>query len=143
MGRALELARRAGAAGDVPIGAVVVAPDGSIAGEGGNVREAVGDPTGHAEIVARRAAAAALGRWRLDGCTLVVTLEPCPMCAGAAALARVARIVLGAWDPKAGACGSVWDVVRDRRALHRVEVVGGVRQDECAGVLQGFFEHRR
>ncbi|QQS02660.1 MAG: nucleoside deaminase [Austwickia sp.] len=143
MGRALELARGAVATGDVPIGAVVVDPAGRVVGEGRNVREACGDPTGHAEIVALRAAAGALGTWRLDGCSLVVTLEPCPMCAGAAALARVARIVLGAWDPKAGACGSVWDVVRDRRALHRVEVVGGVREAECAALLVDFFGERR
>lgn len=143
MGRALALAAGATATGDVPIGAVVVDPAGAVVGEGCNVREAYGDPTGHAEIVALRAAAAALGRWRLDGCTLVVTLEPCPMCAGAASLARVDRIVLGAWDPKAGACGSVWDVVRDRHALHRVEVVGGVREDECARLLLGFFGDRR
>ena len=143
MGRALELAREASATGDVPVGALVVDAAGTIVGEGRNVREATGDPTGHAEIVALRAAAAALGRWRLDGCTLVVTLEPCPMCAGAAGLARVDRIVLGAWDPKAGACGSVWDVVRDPQALHRIEVVGGVREGECAELLRGFFTDRR
>lgn len=143
MARALALAREATATGDVPIGAVVVDPSGTIVGEGRNVREAYGDPTGHAEILALRAAAATLGTWRLDGCTLVVTLEPCPMCAGAASLSRLARIVLGAWDPKAGACGSVWDLVRDRRALHRVEVVGGVRAAECAGLLRDFFDPRR
>lgn len=143
MGQALQLAAAAGAAGDVPIGAVVIGPDGEVLGEGYNVREVDHDPTGHAEIVALRAAARSLQRWRLDGCTLVVTLEPCAMCAGAASLARVDRIVLGAWDPKAGACGSVWDVVRDRHVLHRVEVVGGVREAECSRLLVDFFEERR
>ena len=141
--RALDLAGRALATGDVPVGAVVVDAGGAVVGEGWNVREALGDPTGHAEIVALRAAAAALGSWRLDRCTLAVTLEPCPMCAGAASLARLERIVFGAWDPKAGACGSVWDLVRDRHALHRVEVVGGVRQAECSALLLDFFEGRR
>ncbi len=143
MGEALDLAARAIETGDVPIGALVVSTDGTVLGRGWNVREAHHDPTGHAEMVALREAAGALGRWRLDGCTLVVTLEPCPMCAGAASLARVERIVLGAWDPKAGACGSVWDLVRDRAALHRVEVVGGVREAECAALLPAFFAERR
>ena len=101
------------------------------------------DPTGHAEILALRAASETLGRWRLDDCTLVVTLEPCLMCAGATVLARIPRLVLGAWDPKAGACGSQWDVVRDRRLNHRVEVVGGVRAEECGLLLQRFFEAQR
>ena len=143
MGLALDEARRAARADDVPVGAVVVGPDGALVGRGHNVREAEGDPTGHAEVVALRAAARTLGRWRLDDCTLVVTLEPCLMCAGALVLARVPRLVLGAWDPKAGACGSQWDVVRDRRVNHRVEVVGGVREDECALLLERFFELRR
>ncbi len=147
MGRALDEAATPGtgpaAMRDVPVGAVVLAPDGSELGVGRNVREAEGDPTGHAELVAIRAAAATSGSWRLEGCTLVVTLEPCPMCAGAAMNARIARIVFGAWDLKAGACGSVWDLVRDRRAMHRVEVVGGVRQDECAALLVDFFGPRR
>ncbi len=149
MGRALELAPSPGpgsgsaAALDVPVGALVLAADGVELGGGRNVREELGDPTGHAELVAIRAAATALGTWRLEGCTLVVTLEPCPMCAGAAMLARVARIVFGAWDPKAGACGSVWDLVRDRRATHRVEVVGGVRESECAALLLDFFGQHR
>lgn len=130
-------------AGDVPIGAVVVGPDGSVLGQGRNVREARQDPTGHAEVVALREAGSALGSWRLDGCTLVVTLEPCAMCAGAAVLSRVDRIVFGAWDPKAGACGSVWDLPRDRRALHRAEVVGGVLEQECAALLLDFFADRR
>ena len=140
---ALAQARLALATGDVPVGAVVVGADGAVVGSGCNAREADGDPTAHAEIVALRAAAAALGRWRLDDCTLVVTLEPCLMCAGATVLARVPRLVLGAWDPKAGACGSQWDVVRDRRVNHRVEVVGGVRESECAAVLQTFFAAHR
>ncbi|MCL2424663.1 MAG: nucleoside deaminase, partial [Micrococcales bacterium] len=116
MGLALDEARAALATGDVPVGAVVLGPDGQVVGRGHNAREATGDPTAHAEILAIRQAATALGSWRLDGCTLVVTLEPCLACAGAVILARVPRVVLGAWDPKAGACGSVWDVVRDRRA---------------------------
>ncbi|MGC5628142.1 tRNA adenosine(34) deaminase TadA [Georgenia sp. Z1344] len=143
MARALELARAAGAAGDVPVGAVVLGPDGSVLGEGANRREADADPTAHAEVLALRAAAAARGEWRLDGCTLVVTLEPCTMCAGALVLARVARVVIGAWDPKAGATGSVRDVVRDARLNHRVEVVSGVREAECAAVLETFFRSRR
>ena len=114
-----------------------------IIGEGRNTRERDGDPTGHAEVVAMRAAARAKGEWRLEGCTLVVTLEPCPMCAGAVVASRVPRVVLGAWDPKMGACGSVWDVVRDRRSIHRAEVVGGVREGEAAGLLVDFFEGRR
>lgn len=143
MGRALELAAAAVADGDIPVGAVVVDAAGEIIGEGRNTRERDGDPTGHAEVVALRAAAAARGEWRLEGCTLVVTLEPCAMCAGAVVAARVPRVVLGAWDAKAGACGSVWDVVRDRRSVHRAEVVGGVREGECARILLDFFaEHR-
>ena len=143
MDRALVLAARAAAAGDVPVGALVVDPGGEVLAEGWNVREAVGDPTGHAEVVALRAASARLGSWRLEGCTLVVTMEPCPMCAGALMLARVDRVVLGAWDPKLGACGSVWDVVRDRRATHRVEVVGGVREEQCGALVRRFFAPRR
>ena len=144
MARALELAAAAAADGDVPVGAVVVDASGTVLGEGRNTRERDGDPTGHAEVLALRAAAEAKGEWRLEGCTLVVTLEPCPMCAGAAVLARVPRIVLGAWDPKMGACGSVWDVVRDRRSTHRVEVVGGIGESEASALLQDFFAgHRR
>jgi len=143
MGAALAQAQLALATGDVPVGAVVVGPDGAVLGRGHNAREADGDPTAHAEVLALRAAAAALGRWRLDDCTLVVTLEPCLMCAGATVLARVPRLVLGAWDPKAGACGSQWDVVRDRRLNHRVEVVGGVREPECADLLRAFFADHR
>ncbi len=143
MGQALAVASGALTSGDVPVGALVVGPDGTVLGVGHNVREAVGDPTAHAEVVAIRAAAAQVGSWRLEGCTLVVTLEPCAMCAGALVLARVARVVLGAWDPKAGACGSVWDLVRDRRATHRAEVVGGVREQECSRLLLGFFAGQR
>ena len=143
MRRALDLAAVAADAGDVPVGALVLGPDGAVLGEGWNVREAEGDPTAHAEVVALRAAAREAGAWRLDDCTLVVTLEPCPMCAGAAMLARVSRIVLGAWDPKLGATGSVWDVVRDRRATHRIEVVGGVLETESSRLLLNFFEARR
>jgi tRNA(adenine34) deaminase len=143
MAVALDEARAALVNGDVPVGAVVVGPDGEVVGRGHNAREADRDPTAHAEVMALRAASARLGRWRLDDCTLVVTLEPCVMCAGATVLARVPRLVLGAWDPKAGACGSQWDVVRDRRVNHRVEVVGGVLEDECGDLLREFFEDRR
>jgi len=143
MGAALDEARAALATGDVPIGAVVLDSSSEVVGTGRNVREAVGDPTGHAEVVALRAAAAALGQWRLDGCTLVVTLEPCTMCAGASVLARLDRVVFGAFDPKAGAVGSLWDVVRDRRLNHRPEVVSGVRAAESAALLEEFFTRHR
>ena len=140
---ALAEARSALATGDVPIGAVVVDAAGTVLAAGRNVREADADPTGHAEVVALRAAARERGEWRLDGCTLVVTLEPCTMCAGAAVLARVDRVVFGAWDPKAGAVGSMWDVVRDRRLNHRPEVVPGVLADESAALLEEFFASQR
>ncbi|GAA1655554.1 tRNA adenosine(34) deaminase TadA [Georgenia ruanii] len=143
MGQSLDLARDALGSGDVPVGAVVLDPGGAVIGRGRNRREADGDPTAHAEVLAVREAAAALGTWRLEGCTLVVTLEPCTMCAGAIVLARLARVVLGAWDPKAGAAGSVRDVLRDSRLNHRVEVVGGVREEECAALLRDFFGERR
>jgi len=143
MGQALEVAAGALAAGDVPVGAVVFSPDGEVLGLAHNQREADGDPTAHAEVITLRAAAAARGGWRLQDCTLVVTLEPCLMCAGALMLARIGRLVLGAWDPKAGACGSVWDVVRDRRATHRVEVIGGIREQECSEILLDFFAGHR
>jgi tRNA(adenine34) deaminase len=143
MGQAIDIASRALASGDVPVGALVFSPDGEVLGAGHNLREANGDPTAHAEVVAIRAAATALGQWRLENCTLVVTLEPCVMCAGALMLARIDRVVLGAWDPKSGACGSVWDVVRDRRATHRVEVIGGVREQECSQILLDFFAGHR
>ena len=143
MRAALDEARAALATGDVPIGAVVLGPDGTPVTRGRNVREAAGDPTGHAEVVALREAARARGEWRLDGHTLVVTLEPCTMCAGAAVLSRVERVVFGAWDPKAGAVGSLWDVVRDRRLNHRPEVVGGVLAEESAALLAEFFAAQR
>ena len=143
MGQALVLAEEAAGEGDVPVGAVVVDPDGQVIGTGRNLREVEHDPTAHAEVVALRAAAERLGTWRLEGCTLVVTLEPCPMCAGALMLARIATLVLGAWDPKLGATGSVWDIVRDRRATHRVEVIGGVREAECSEMLVEFFTTHR
>ncbi|HEY0541466.1 MAG TPA: tRNA adenosine(34) deaminase TadA [Actinoallomurus sp.] len=138
---ALREARRT--AGDVPVGAVVLDPSGRLVGAGRNERERTGDPTAHAEIVALRQAAARLGAWRLTGCSLVVTLEPCTMCAGAAVLARVERIVYGAIDPKAGAVGSLWDVVRDRRLNHRPEVLAGVLAQECGALLTEFFARRR
>lgn len=140
---ALAQARGALATGDVPVGAVVVGPDGAVLGVGRNAREAEGDPTAHAEVRALREAAAALGRWRLEDCTLVVTLEPCLMCAGAIVLARVARVVFGAWDAKAGASGSQWDVLRDRRVNHRPEVESGVLEDECGEILREFFAAQR
>ena len=140
---ALDQADAATAAGDVPVGAVVVDGAGTVIGAGYNRREADRDPTAHAELLALRAAAATTGSWRLDGCTLVVTLEPCTMCAGATVLARVARLVYGAPDPKAGAVGSLWDVVRDRRLNHRPEVVPGVLADECGTRLREWFEARR
>lgn len=143
MREALAEASVAWADGDVPIGAVVLGPDGAVIARGHNVREAAGDPTGHAEVMALRAAAAARGEWRLEECTLVVTLEPCTMCAGAAVLARVGRIVFGAFDEKAGAVGSLWDVVRDRRLNHRPEVISGVLDEETSGLLEDFFAHQR
>lgn len=143
MRAALAQAALALPAGDVPIGAVVVDSVGSVVATGHNVREADGDPTGHAEVVALRSAAAAVGEWRLTGCTLVVTLEPCTMCAGAAVLSRVDRVVFGAYDDKAGAAGSLWDVVRDRRLNHRPEVLGGVLATESAALLETFFAEQR
>ncbi len=140
---ALAEARAAPATSDVPIGAVVLDPAGVVVGRGRNRREADADPTAHAELVALREAAAARGEWRLDGCTLVVTLEPCTMCAGAIVLSRVARLVFGAFDDKAGAVGSLWDVVRDRRLNHRPEVVSGVLAEASSQLLVDFFtEHR-
>src|SRR5512133_3128799 len=140
---ALDEARAALDHDDVPVGAVVVAPDGTELARGHNRREQRADPTAHAELEALRAAAAALGSWRLDGCTLVVTLEPCTMCAGALVQARVARLVFGADDPKAGAVGSLWDVVRDPRLNWRPEVVSGVLAQECGDLLREFFHRRR
>lgn len=144
MDRALALAALCVPGGDVPVGAVVLGPDGAVLGEGRNRREETGDATAHAEVDALRAAAGSLGEgWRLPGATVVVTLEPCVMCTGALVAARVARTVFGAWDDKAGACGSVWDLARDPLSLHRLEVVGGVRAAESAALLRGFFATRR
>jgi tRNA(adenine34) deaminase len=143
MGEALDEARAALATSDVPIGAVVVDPTGAVVGRGRNRREAEADPTAHAEVVALREAAAARGEWRLDGCTLVVTLEPCTMCSGAIVLSRVDRLVFGAYDGKAGAVGSLWDVVRDRRLNHRPEVVAGVLADDSTALLRAFFDGQR
>ncbi|MFD0741395.1 nucleoside deaminase [Phytohabitans flavus] len=137
MRRALAVAGSSGP--DVPVGAVVYGPDGAELGAAANERELTGDPTAHAEVVALRRAAEAAGSWRLDGCTLVVTLEPCTMCAGALVLARVSTLVFGAWEPKTGAVGSLWDVVRDRRLNHRPEVYSGVLEAECAALLRDFF----
>ncbi|MEV7080247.1 tRNA adenosine(34) deaminase TadA [Streptomyces sp. NPDC093516] len=140
---ALDEAAEAVRGGDVPVGAVVLAPDGTtVLAAGHNEREAGGDPTAHAEVLALRRAATALGRWRLAGCTLVVTLEPCTMCAGAIQQSRVDRLVYGARDEKAGAAGSLWDLVRDRRLNHRPEVIEGVLAEECAALLTAFFRGR-
>jgi tRNA(adenine34) deaminase len=141
MRRALAVA--SGSGDDVPIGAVVYDPDGVELAAAANEREASGDPTAHAEILALRRAAAARGEWRLDGCTLVVTVEPCTMCAGALVLARVATLVFGAWEPKTGAAGSLWDVVRDRRLTHRPEVFSGVLAEPAATLLRAFFDAHR
>jgi tRNA(adenine34) deaminase len=143
MGHALNAAADARAAGDVPVGAVVLDESGAIVATGVNVRERDHDPTGHAEVVALRAAASARGSWRLDGCTLVVTLEPCTMCAGAIVLSRIDRLVFGAYDERAGAAGSLFDVVRDRRLNHRPEVVAGVRAAEATALLEEFFARHR
>ncbi len=143
MRRALEAGAAAAGWGDVPVGAVLLDPAGGVLAEAANERERLADPTAHAELLALRRAAAARGEWRLTGCTLVVPLEPCTMCAGALVLARLDRLVYGAVDPKAGAVGSLWDVVRDRRLNHRVEVIGGVLGAECAGLLRTFFDSRR
>jgi tRNA(adenine34) deaminase len=149
MGVALEQAQEALASGDVPVGAVVIDRHGAVVAVAHNEREQTGDPTAHAEVLALRRAAEALNEaergdgWRLQGCTLVVTLEPCVMCAGAVVAARIERVVFGAWDEKAGAAGSVWDMLRDNRANHQVEGLGGVRAAECASLLTDFFAHRR
>ena len=138
---ALEEARLSGA--DVPVGAVVLDASGAIMARAHNEREASGDPTAHAEVLAVRAAAAVVGEWRLAGCTLVVTLEPCPMCAGAIGLSRVDRVVFGAWNDEYGAAGSMWDLLRDRRLAHRPEVVSGVLAEECSALVREFFADRR
>lgn len=144
MRRALSIAAPAGATPlgdglDVPVGAVIYGPDGTEVATGRNERELTGDPTAHAEVLALRRAAAAVGSWRLDDHTLVVTLEPCTMCAGAITLARIGTVVFGAWEPKTGAAGSLWDVLRDRRLNHRPEVYAGVLEPDCAALLQAFF----
>ncbi len=139
----LQLASQAEKLGDVPVGALVLDPDGNVIGTGYNVRESEHDPAGHAEIVALREAAKVRGGWRMEGCTLVVTLEPCTMCAGAIVLSRASSVVFGAWDPKAGAAGSVRDVLRDPRLNHQVEVIGGVREEECSAQLRDYFERSR
>lgn len=143
MRTALDVAATALRTDDVPIGALVVGPDALVLAQGANRREVDNDPTGHAEVVALRQAAQRLGNWRLDHCTLVVTLEPCAMCAGAAMQARIGRIVFGAFDEKAGAVGSLWDVVRDPRLYHQPEVVSGVLADESAHLLREFFRNQR
>ena len=143
MHAALDEARLALSSGDVPVGAVVVSAGGVELGRGHNSRETESDPTAHAEVLALRAAAKAVGSWRLDGCTLVVTLEPCTMCAGALVLARVTRLVFGAYDEKAGAVGSLWDVVRDQRLNHRPEVIAGVLAGESSAMLRDFFARHR
>lgn len=143
MAQALTEARRAPAHGDVPIGAVVVDPSGRVVAAAHNERELSGDPTAHAEVLAVRRAAEVAGQWRLDDHTLVVTLEPCTMCAGALVLSRIATLVFGAYDPKAGAVASLWDVVRDSRLNHRPEVIGGIAADECGQLLQEFFAGQR
>ena len=141
---AIEHARIASVASrDVPVGAVILNANGDLISTGNNQRELLNDPTAHAEIVAIRHAATALGNWRLDGCIIVVTLEPCAMCAGAIAHSRVSKVVFGAWDEKAGASGSVWDLLRDPRALHKVEVTSGVLEEECGLMLKEFFSEQR
>ena len=141
---AIEHAKIASVASkDVPVGAAILNANGDLISTGNNQRELLNDPTAHAEIVAIRHAATALGNWRLDGCIIVVTLEPCAMCAGAIAQSRVSKVVFGAWDEKAGASGSVWDLLRDPRALHKVEVTSGVLEEECAAMLKEFFSEQR
>jgi tRNA(adenine34) deaminase len=142
MNEAIAIARSAVQTGDVPVGAIVLNKDGIVIGKGSNEREADNDPTAHAEIVAIRNAASRLQNSRLDGCTLVVTLEPCAMCAGAIAQSRISHLIFGAWDEKAGAVGSVWDVLRDPRSIFSVEVSAGVREAECAQLLKDFFSDK-
>ena len=142
MNEALDIARTAFATGDVPVGAIVINKDGVVVGKGSNEREANNDPTAHAEVVAIRNAAARLQNSRLDGCTLIVTLEPCAMCAGAIAQSRISHLIFGAWDEKAGAVGSVWDVLRDPRSIYKVEVTSGVPDNECAALLKQFFSDK-
>ena len=139
---AIAIASFATSTGDVPVGAIVINKDGIVIGKGSNEREANNDPTAHAEIVAIRNAASRLQNSRLDGCTLIVTLEPCAMCAGAIAQSRIARVIFGAWDEKAGAVGSVWDVLRDPRSIFKVEVTAGILEKECAALLKDFFSDK-
>jgi tRNA(adenine34) deaminase len=142
MSEAIAIAQSAVHTGDVPVGAIILNKDGIVIGKGSNEREAENDPTAHAEIVAIRNAASRLQNSRLDGCTLVVTLEPCAMCAGAIAQSRISHLIFGAWDEKAGAVGSVWDVLRDPRSIFSVEVTAGVRESECAQLLKDFFSDK-
>ena len=144
MVKAIELARAAASSsGDVPVGAIILNKDGEVISTGANQRELSNNPVAHAEIIAIEKAASAVGDWRLDGCTLVVTLEPCAMCAGAIAQSRVKTLIFGAWDEKAGAVGSVWDVLRDPRSPHRTEVISGILEKECADILAQFFKTQR
>ena len=144
MAKAIELARAAASAsGDVPVGAIILNEDGEVISTGANQRELSNNPIAHAEIIAIQKAASAIGNWRLENCTLVVTLEPCSMCAGAIAQARIPRLVFGAWDEKAGAVGSQWDLLRDPRQLHKPEVISGVLADDCAKLLAEFFQAKR
>jgi tRNA(adenine34) deaminase len=143
MEEAISIARKATITGDVPVGALVISSEGTIIGRGSNEREANNDPTAHAEIVAIRKATSQIQQPRLDGCTLVVTLEPCAMCAGAIAQSRISNLIFGAWDQKAGAVGSVWDVLRDPRSIYKVEVTAGIMENECAKLLTDFFEDQR
>lgn len=142
MQEAIEIAKSAKKTGDVPVGAIVINKDGVVVGRGFNEREAKNDPTAHAEVVAIRSAASRLQNSRLDGCTLIVTLEPCAMCAGAIAQSRISHLVFGAWDSKAGAVGSVWDVLRDPRAIYKVEVTAGVLEKDCSALLSEFFSDK-
>ena len=143
MQQAILLAKDAAAHEDVPVGAIVINELGEVLGTGHNLREEINDPTAHAEIVAMRNAASKIGNWRMDDLTMIVTLEPCAMCAGAISQSRFKRLVFGAWDEKAGAVGSVWDVIRDQRNLNKVEVITGVLEKECSEILTNFFEGKR
>ncbi len=143
MREAIAIAKLALATDDVPVGALVINPAGVSVGRGSNQREVDRDPTAHAEIVALREAALEQNNWRLDNCTLIVTLEPCAMCAGAIAQSRIKTVVFGAWDEKAGAVGSVWDILRDPRSPHQIEVIAGILEDECAALLREFFKEKR
>ena len=143
MQQAIDLAKDAAAHNDVPVGALVVNEQGEVLGTGHNLREESNDPSAHAEIVAMRNAATKISNWRMDELTIIVTLEPCAMCAGAISQSRFKRLVFGAWDEKAGAVGSVWDVIRDQRSLNKVEVVSGVLEKECSAILSNFFEEKR